>query len=877
MKFRSLSLLVVVSAVHAGGPRKPAIGDWTSLRAEYERHRLAVYPVDRGYMARNDGLRWVTHFGGRGFEIAPDSGAWRWGLQLQGYGFPGQERGVGHAVTHADVEKIGYQWDSAIKEWFVNRGSGLEHGFTLASRPGHSSLPLALHLTVLGKLVPRIAADGRWVSFLDDRGVDVLHYAGLRVTDTDGRELAARFIREAPGLRLEVDERNARYPITIDPTVQLAYLKPALVATAQLSHWFGFSVAVSGDTAVIGAPQEDSSSLGVDSVPNDLAEKAGAAYVFKWTGLAWVQEAYLKPAAVGTTQTDDRFGWSVAISGDTIVVGAIREDGNSLGVNSTPVEGATDAGAAYVFTRTGAVWSQQAYLKPAAVGLTQVSDQFGWSVGVDGDTIVVGAYDEASSTLGINSAPDELAPGAGAAYVFTRTGGVWSQQAYLKPAAVGTTQANDHFGNSVGVSGDTIVVGAFQEDSSSLGVNSVPNELASASGAAYVFARSAGVWTQEAYLKPAAVGTSQSGDFFGTSVAVSGDTVVVGANGEDSSTLGINSTPNEGASSSGAAYVFVRNAGLWSQEAYLKPAAVGTSQTFDSFGWSVAISGDSVVVGAIGEDSSTTAVNSAPNESASGAGAAYVFTRSLGMWSQRDYLKAAAVGTAQLDDEFGYSVAISGDRVVVGGYLEDSASLGVDSTPDEGAADAGAAYLFGTQPLPAALRVKLVQTGVFLQGQTGATFSLTVSNAGGLSSTGQTIVYETLPQGQGLTLVSMAGTGWSCANVYCTRFDNLTGGGNYDPITITVNVSATAPATVRNQVTVYVGTTYNDSTDLPFIVTTVCDPGLYGTTNAADVQQLTNEALGVRANGHDLNHDGFVNVVDVQKVIIAALGLGCLI
>ncbi len=871
MRFKSLGVLVVVSAIYTAGPRKLSAGE-TILRVE---NRNAVFPMDGGYVARNDGLRGVIRFGNRGFEITPDSGAWRWGLQLQSYGFPGEERGVSHAITHADVEKIGCQWDSTIEEWFVNGEGGLEHGFTLASRPGRSSLPLTLHLKVLGALVPRIASDGRSVSFLDDRGVDLLHYAGLLVTDADGHALGARFIREAQGLRLEVDERNARYPIAIDPTVQLAYLKPALVASTQLSHWFGFSVAVSGDTAVIGAPQEDSSSLGVDSSPNDTAEKAGAAYVFTWTGLAWVQEAYLKPAAVGTTQTDDRFGWSVAISGDTIVVGAIREDGASLGVNSMPIEGATDAGAAYVFTRTGGVWSQQAYLKPAAVGSTQVSDQFGWSVGIDGDTIVVGAYDEASSTLGVNSSPDELAPGAGAAYVFTRTGGVWTQQAYLKPGAVGTTQANDHFGNSVGVSGDTIVVGAFQEDSSSLGVNSVPNELAPASGAAYVFARNAGVWSQEAYLKPAAVGTSQSGDFFGTSVAVSGDTVVVGANGEDSSTVGINSTPNEGSSSSGAAYVFIRNAGLWSQEAYLKPAAVGTSQTFDSFGWSVAISGDSAVVGAIGEDSSTTAVNSAPNESAGGAGAAYVFTRSFGVWSQRDYLKAAAVGTAQLDDEFGYSVAISGDRVAVGAYLEDSASLGVDSTPDEAAADAGAAYLFGAQPLPAALRAKLVQTAVFVQGQIGATFSMTVSNAGGLSNTGQTLVYETVPQG--LTLVSMAGNGWTCVGVYCTRFDNLKGSDSYDPITITVNVSATAPASVTNQVSVYVSNTYNDSVDLPTIVTTACDPGLYGTTNVADVQQLTNEALGVLANVHDLNHDGFVNVLDVQKVINAALGQGCLI
>ncbi len=400
-------------------------------------------------------------------------------------------------------------------------------------------------------------------------------------------ELAARFTREPGGLRLEVEERSARYPITIDPTAQQAYLKPAAVGISQAGDWFGYSVAVSGNTVVVGAPQEDSSSLGVNSTPNELAAgSAGAAYVFSQTGGVWSQEAYLKPAAVGPGgQAGDHFGFSVAVSGDTVVVGAIAEDSASTGVNSTPVEGATDSGAAYVFIRSGGVWSQQAYLKPGAVGASQASDEFGWSVAISGDTMAVGAYNEASSTTGINSSPNELAPGAGAAYVFVRSGGVWNQQAYLKPAAVGTSQANDHFGAAIAVSGDTVVVGAFQEDSSSTGINSTPNEVAGGAGAAYVFVRSGGVWSQQAYLKPAVVGPGgQAGHLFGTSVAVSGDTVAVGADHESSSTLGINSTPNDGAGSSGAVYVFTRNAGVWSQQAYVKPSAIGTTQAGDGFG-----------------------------------------------------------------------------------------------------------------------------------------------------------------------------------------------------------------------------------------------------------------------------------------------------
>ena len=700
---RSIVLLAAVSAVaYGGGPPKATPkglsgSAWSSIRAEYQRHRQAVFPEEGGYRARNYGQQWVTRFDGRGFDVTPDAGSWRWGLQLRSYGFPGQEHSVQHARANADVEKLSYRWDGVMTEWFVNGSRGLEHGFTLASRPSGNAAALTLHLAVRGTLTPRVSQDGRRVSFLDGHGAPVLNYAGLKVTDAEGRELAARFTREPGGLRLEVEERSARYPITIDPTAQQAYLKPAAVGISQAGDWFGYSVAVSGNTVVVGAPQEDSSSLGVNSTPNELAAgSAGAAYVFSQTGGVWSQEAYLKPAAVGPGgQAGDHFGFSVAVSGDTVVVGAIAEDSASTGVNSTPVEGATDSGAAYVFVRSGGVWSQQAYLKPGAVGASQASDEFGWSVAISGDTLAVGAYNEASSTTGINTSPNESAPGAGAAYVFVRSGAVWNQQAYLKPAAVGTSQANDHFGASIAVSGDTVVVGAFQEDSSTTGINSTPNEVAGGAGAAYVFVRSGGAWSQQAYLKPAVVGPGgQAGHLFGTSVAVSGDTVAVGADHESSSTLGINSTPNDGAGSSGAVYVFTRNAGVWSQQAYVKPSAIGTTQAGDGFGTSVALSGDTLVVGAIGEDSSTTGIDTTPNESAALAGAAYVFTRSGGVWSQQAYLKPAAVGTSQAGDEFGWSVAVSEDTVVVGAYLEDSATFGVNSTPNEGAADAGAAYVF---------------------------------------------------------------------------------------------------------------------------------------------------------------------------------------
>ncbi|MGI8604110.1 MAG: FG-GAP repeat protein [Verrucomicrobiales bacterium] len=540
-------------------PEGLAKSDWASIRVAYEAGRHAFQPVEGGWQARNPGQQWTTKFDRRGFVAHPKDGDWTWGLELKGYGFPGAERIMSEVpAVKAEGQRLTYDWDATVQEWFVNDARGLEHGFTVRERPaGAARAPLQFDLAVRGSLAAQVAADGRGVEFRDPAGATVLNYTGLKVWDAEGKVLASRF--EAAGeksVRVLVEEAGARYPLTIDPIAQQAYLKPAAVGTTQRSDNFGSSVAVSRDTVVVGASGEDSSTTGVNKPPNESDIAAGAVYVFVRSAGVWTQQAYLKPAAVGTTQRSDGFGVSVAISRDTVVVGANGEDSSTTGVNSTPNESASFSGAAYVFVRSTGVWRQQAYLKPAAVGTRQADDRFGYSVAVSGDTVVVGAYAEDSSTTGVNSTPNESATESGAAYVFVRSAGVWTQQAYLKPAAVGTSQRSDGFGYSVAVSGDTVVVGARYEDSSTTGVNSAPNESAQDSGAAYVFVRSAGVWTQQAYLKPAAVGTTQEVDNFGISVAVSGDTVVVGALLEDSSTTGVNSAPNESANSSGAAYVF---------------------------------------------------------------------------------------------------------------------------------------------------------------------------------------------------------------------------------------------------------------------------------------------------------------------------------
>ena len=653
-----------------------AKSDWTSIRAAYEAGRHAFQPVEGGWQARNPGQQWLTNFDGRGFVAQPNDNAWQWGLELMSYGFSGNERAFSGVPTVTAVgQRLTYQWAAGVQEWFVNDPRGLEHGFTLTERPSELQItnykfqisdrepqlsnPLAFTLAVRGDLRPALTGDAQGVRFLDGHGATVLTYSGLKAWDADGKTLPSRFETAGAGVRLLVDERGARYPLTIDPIAQQAYLKAENTGAGDA---FGYSVAVSGDTVVVGAPWKDGT---------------GAAFVFVRSGTTWTQQAYLKASNAGA---GDMFGYSVAISGDTVVIGARSEDSSTTGVNSTPNDSASNSGAAYVFVRSGTAWTQQAYLKAHNTG---AGDEFGaYSVSVSGDTVVVGAVYEDSSTVGVNSTSNDSATDSGAAYVFVRSGTTWTQQAYLKASNTGVA---DGFGYSVSVSGDTVVAGAAWEDSSAAGVNSTPNENASDSGAAYVFVRSGTTWTEQAYLKASNTG---AGDWFAFRVAISGDTVVVGAPTEDSGTTGVDSVPNENASDSGAAYVFVRKGTAWTQDAYLKASNTGAD---DTFGIDTAIEGNTVVVGARQESSSSTGVNSTPNENAAASGAAYVFVRSRATWTQLAYLKPGNPGSL---DYFGGSVAVSGDTVIVGAHCEDSSTTGVNSTPNDSAPDSGAAYVF---------------------------------------------------------------------------------------------------------------------------------------------------------------------------------------
>lgn len=330
-----------------------------------------------------------------------------------------------------------------------------------------------------------------------------------------------------------------------------------------------------------------------------------------------------------------------------------------------------------------ASFAEQAYITASN---TDGGDEFGYSVALSGDTLVVGAYLEDSSS---DIAPDEIATDSGAAYVFTRSGGTWTQQAYLKASNIG---ASDNFGISVALSGDTLAVGATGEQSASTGINSTPDDTVTLAGAVYVFVRSGTSWSEQAYIKGS---NTETGDEFGISIALSGDTLAVGAHKEDSSTTGVGTSPDEAAGNAGAVYVYIRNDTTWSEQAYIKAS---NTQALDLFGFSVALDGDTLAVGAYNEDSGTTGVGTTPDESEFNSGAVYVFVRSDASWSEQAYIKASNTEGGNTSgapgDNFGYSVALSGDTLAVGAWLEDSSTTGIDTTPDNAASAAGAAYVF---------------------------------------------------------------------------------------------------------------------------------------------------------------------------------------
>ena len=325
----------------------------------------------------------------------------------------------------------------------------------------------------------------------------------------------------------------------------------------------------------------------------------------------WIQEANISSR---DGSTGDLFGYTVSISGNTAIVGSVNDD---IGMNP-------DQGSAYIFVRVGKSWIEQTQLV-ADDGAAH--DNFGGSVAIDGNTVIVGA----TGDVGANSKQ-------GKAYIFVRNGTQWTQQAQL---AANDGAAQDFFGKSVAISGDTVIIGSPFDD---VGAN--PDQ-----GSAYIFARSGINWTQQTIIT---ANDGATGDGFGNCVAISGNSAIVGAYFDD---VGVNVNQ-------GSAYVFARSRSGWSQQAqFTAPTTL--------YGNSVAIDGDTAVVGAFGDD-----IASNQNQ-----GSAYIYARSGIKWTQQSWIKAA---DGNENDNFGSSVSISGNSIIVGA---NSADIGDNINQ-------GSAYIF---------------------------------------------------------------------------------------------------------------------------------------------------------------------------------------
>jgi len=513
-------------------------------------------------------------------------------LGLATWGRAGEALPPDAAEPRRDGRRVEYRRGD-LTEWYVDDDRGLEQGFTIHCAPGGEGA-LRLVLAVGAGLSVEVLPGGCDARFRDDSDETVLYYAGLRAWDAAGRELPASLEAVEGGLAIAVEDQGAEYPVHVDPWIATELSKLEF-ANAETGDGFGSALALSGDTALIGSYGDD----------NSAGTLAGAAYVFQRDPSSGLWSEYLElhasdggpgeffgfavglagdvaivgkgpnlgglliPGMAYVFERDqggpdqwgevteltatppgnlDHFGEAVAVSGDTILVGAWGDVGKG-----------NNEGAAYVFERDQGgpgAWGQVAKLVASDGGWT---DYFGRAVALSGDRAVIGARRNNHSGL--------TSPGA--AYVFERDqggAGAWGEVVKLvasDPAAL------DYFGASVAVFGDTILVGSSSDPGPSL------------AGSAYVFERApGGAWLEVAKLVAPNPGNAAS---FGA-VAVSEHTALVGL--------------PFGLSEAGAAFLFARDKGGPDNWGFVSQLQASDAQAGDHFGSALALSLDTALVGA---------------------------------------------------------------------------------------------------------------------------------------------------------------------------------------------------------------------------------------------------------------------------------------
>jgi hypothetical protein len=362
---------------------------WETIQASIERDRYRVHTDERTgtYTAPNYAHNLYATFTQRGITVGPRNGkkGWRWGLRLISYGYGSNLQ----AVTNTDKmipkdNRIAYLRGDMV-EWYINDHRGLEQGFTVSTRPSgqRGSEPLQLSMQTAGNLIPVVEKEKKGIVFRNTQGKNILRYSGLSAYDATGKTLYTRMEADQEEIRLIVDDHEAVYPITIDPFIET---KKLTAGDGTAEDYFGSSVSISGNTAIVGAPGDD-----------DNGTESGSAYIFSRNqggtdNWGEVQKLLASDGAAG-----DYFGWSLSISGNMAIVGAPIDDDNG-----------GDSGSAYIFSRNQGGTDNWGEVQKLLASDGAAYDYFGHSVSISGNTAIVGAVGD-----------DDNGDYSGSAYIFS--------------------------------------------------------------------------------------------------------------------------------------------------------------------------------------------------------------------------------------------------------------------------------------------------------------------------------------------------------------------------------------------------------------------------------------------------------------------------
>jgi hypothetical protein len=484
--------------------------------------------------------------------VEVSSGTQHWKMALRAYGYGDALHPVKAAAPTASFNRVVYK-RGGLTEWYLNGPVGLEQGITLQKSPGQADgRPLTIEFMLKGDLTAEVDEPGTGLMLTRADGKTELRYRGLLAYDASGRKLPAWLEVKDTFLLLKVDDAQARYPVVIDPFVQMGELTASDGAT---NAEFGDSVSISGNTVVAGAP----GCLGCGFV--------GAAYVFTEPAKGWGNMTQTAKLTASDGEANNQFGFAVSVNGGTIAVGSHASDGTR--------------GAVYVYTQPANGWTNMTETAKLTASDSVPGDLVGRSVSVSGNTVVAGAP---QAMVGTHKQQ-------GTAYVFVEPAGGWTKMTQTAKLTASDGLSYGEMGYSISVDGNTVVAGAPSPVS---GRNYSP-------GSAYVFVEPVGGWTNTTQTAKLTGSDTANGNRLGNFVGISGNTVVAGA---PLATPG--SKPQQG-----AAYVFVEPTGGWANMTQTAKLTSSDGVRNGYFGRAVAISGNAVVVGAPNQ-----MVNSAVGEGA---------------------------------------------------------------------------------------------------------------------------------------------------------------------------------------------------------------------------------------------------------------------